>query len=107
MKDYTRIHFLLDKYWRCKTSVEEERELRHFFAEGNVIPPELRPYEAWFRKPNAEELPPLGEAFDRKLLEQVTSSRKSCRCRIIRNLLVVVMLLGLLILCLSVIFAQK
>lgn len=107
MKDYSRIHFLLDKYWRCKTSVEEERELRHFFAEGNTIPPELRPFEAWFRKPNAEELPPLGEEFDRRLLELVASSRKSRRYRIIRNLLWVVVSFGLLILCLSVIFAEK
>lgn len=87
--------------------MEEERELRHFFAEGNVIPPELRPYEAWFCKPNAEDLPPLGEEFDRKLLEQVISSRKAHRFTIIRTLLLAVMILGLLILCLSVIFAQK
>lgn len=107
MNNYSRTHFLLDKYWRCKTSVEEERELRLFFAEGNSIPPELRPYQAWFRRPNAEDLPPLGEEFDRRLLDMVTSSRKLRRYRLIRNLLLVVVSFGLLILCLSVIFAEK
>ena len=63
---------MLNKYWRCKTSVEEERELRRFFSEGNVIPPELRPYEAWFQTDRAEELPLLGEEFDRRVLEQIT-----------------------------------
>lgn len=70
--DYKRTHFLLDKYWRCKTSVEEERELRLFFSGENVIPPEFRPYEYWFRTDRAEALPPLGEDFDRRILEQIT-----------------------------------
>ena len=42
-----RINKLLDKYWECATSVEEERELRRFFSSA-VIPPDLLPYKAWF-----------------------------------------------------------
>lgn len=45
--DYQRINKLLDKYWECATSVEEERELRRFFSSA-VIPPDLLPYKAWF-----------------------------------------------------------
>ena len=48
--NYNRIHILLDKYWRCITTIEEERELRSFFS-GKVIPPEFRPYQVWFQTP--------------------------------------------------------
>ena len=46
--DYNRIKFLLDKYWKCETSLEEEAELRKFFENGN-IPEDLQPYSPLFR----------------------------------------------------------
>ena len=45
--DYDRIKILLEKYWECATTIDEERELRHFFS-SDTLPPELRPYKAWF-----------------------------------------------------------
>lgn len=73
--DYNRIHILLDKYWRCITTVEEERELRNFFS-GLVIPPEFRPYQVWFQTPEAEELPPLGNEFDNRIIERIACARR-------------------------------
>lgn len=73
--DYNRITSLLDKYWECATTIEEERELRHFFS-SDALPPELRPYKAWFLTPEAETLPPLGKEFDLKVYSR-SPGRKS------------------------------
>lgn len=73
--DYNRITLLLDKYWECATTIEEERELRHFFS-TETLPPELRPYGAWFMTPEAETLPPLGKEFDLKVLQRISREKK-------------------------------
>lgn len=75
-----RISRLLDKYWACATSVEEEGELRRFFSSSEEIPPGLRPFQAWFRSPEAETLSPLGPEFDRQVLAAIRRQKKS-RCR--------------------------
>lgn len=72
--DYNRIKILLDKYWECATTIEEERELRHFFS-AETLPPELRPYKAWFLTPEAETLPPLGKEFDLKVLQRIAREK--------------------------------
>lgn len=74
--EYRRIHQLLDKYWECATSVEEERELRQFFTAG-TIPPELLPYKAWFISHEAESLSPLGHDFDSRVLRQIEKEKRS------------------------------
>lgn len=68
--DYDRIKILLEKYWECATTIDEERELRHFFS-SDTLPPELRPYKAWFLTPEAEILPPLGKGIDLKVLQRL------------------------------------
>ena len=73
--DYQRINKLLDKYWECATSVEEERELRQFFSSA-VVPPDLLPYKTWFVSHEAEALPPLGKEFDARILEHISEDRK-------------------------------
>lgn len=87
--DYCRIHLLLDKYWRCVSSVDEERELRRFFT-SETVPPELLPYQAWFRTPEAEELPPLEETFDVKIMESISSIQKERRRRLFVGLAFVI-----------------
>jgi len=78
--DSERINKLLDKYWECSTSVEEERELRLFFT-TSVIPPELLPYKAWFVSPEAEGLKPLGDDFDHHILVEIDREKRRSRNR--------------------------
>lgn len=78
--EYQRIHQLLDKYWECATSVEEEQELRRFFTSG-PIPPELLPFKAWFSSQEAELLSPLGREFDDRVLGQIKKAKRSYRRR--------------------------
>ncbi|WP_075559746.1 hypothetical protein [Parabacteroides timonensis] len=79
--DYNRIKILLDKYWECATTIEEERELRHFFS-AETLPPELRPYKAWFLTPEAETLPPLGKEFDLKVLQRIAREKRQRHLRL-------------------------
>lgn len=99
--DYNRITSLLDKYWECATTIEEERELRHFFS-SDVLPLELCPYKAWFLTPEAETLPPLGKEFDLKVLQQITREKKLRRLRLFYSFsalgLVILVLLTILLL---------
>ena len=93
--DYARIQTLLDKYWRCISTVEEERELRRFFTSEH-IPPEFLPFKVWFSKPDAEDLPLLDNDFDRKVLEHITSARKKEHLQLLVRLFTGVCLLLLI-----------
>jgi len=44
----TTVHQLLDKYWNCETSPEEEQLLTDFFS-GESIPEEWKEYQTLFR----------------------------------------------------------
>ena len=45
--DYKYINQLLDRYWKCETSLEEEEILRTFFRQDE-LPAELKPYKSLF-----------------------------------------------------------
>ena len=40
--DYKYINQLLERYWKCETSLEEEEILRTFFSQDE-LPAELKP----------------------------------------------------------------
>lgn len=66
--DYKYIEQLLERYWQCETSLEEERILRAFFSQED-IPASLRAYKGLFtcaaeeKKGNV-----LGSDFDRRII---------------------------------------
>jgi len=69
--DYKYIEQLLDRYWLCETSLEEEQILRTFFSQENV-PVSLLPYKDLFTyEQNDVETMQLGDDFDRRVLEMV------------------------------------
>ena len=47
MRDYKYIEQLLERYWECQTTLEEESILRTFFAQDE-IPMHLLPYRQLF-----------------------------------------------------------
>ncbi len=69
--DYKYIDQLLERYWNCETTLEEEEILRSFFSQDNV-PVELLRYRQLFvyesREPQADH---LGADFDEKMLQQI------------------------------------
>ncbi|MEM1321054.1 MAG: hypothetical protein AAGG75_12445 [Bacteroidota bacterium] len=68
--DYNQIKLLLDKYWEGETSLEEEVQLRAYFAQDN-IPEDLKPLQPLFAFFAAEQQLELDEDFERKLLTQL------------------------------------
>ena len=69
--DYKYIEQLLEKYFECETSLEEEQILRAFFSQESV-PVRLLPYRSLFAEAQGnsrEEV--LDSTFDRKVLEMI------------------------------------
>lgn len=76
--DYKYIEQLLERYWACETSVEEEQILRAFFRQKEV-PAHLLPYKSLFAYEDAAADLHLGEDFDERILSQV--ERPSVKAR--------------------------
>jgi len=70
--DSKQIERLLQKYWDCETTVEEERRLRQFFS-SEVVPAHLMRYKDLFVFQEFMQQESLGEDFDERLLKQVES----------------------------------
>jgi hypothetical protein len=68
--DFKYIEQLLERYWRCETSLEEEAQLRAFFN-GNDIPTELLPYKDLFIYQQLQQEERLDEGFDARLLAKI------------------------------------
>ena len=69
--DYKYIEQLLERYWLCETTLEEEQILRTFFSQESV-PVRLLPYKDLFTYEQADvETNKLGDDFDRHMLEMV------------------------------------
>lgn len=68
--DYRYIEQLLERYWNCETSLEEEQILRSFFRQKE-IPAHLLRYKQLFAYLEAEKEAGLGNDFDSKVLAQI------------------------------------
>ena len=67
--DYKYIEQLLERYWKCETSLEEEKILRAFFSQKEV-PAELLPYKELFTMGQEQkQTDVLGDEFDERMLE--------------------------------------
>ena len=69
--DYDRIIGLLDKYWKCETTLPEEEELRYFYKHCRQMPEELAEYRELFIFQEGERQIGLGNDFDRKILASI------------------------------------
>ena len=74
--DYRYIRQLLERYWKCETTLEEEKILRTFFGQKDV-PADLLPYRDLFAY-EAEEVKAdvLGDDFDEKILSLIGEEEK-------------------------------
>lgn len=75
MMDYKYIEQLMERYWQCQTTLEEEAILRAFFAQDD-IPVHLLPYRQLFLAEHLEQSSVrLDETFDRRMLDIIESER--------------------------------
>ena len=68
--DYKCIEQLLERYWNCETSIEEEQILRAFFRQKE-LPAHLLRYKSLFAFEDMESMEGLGEEFDERILGQI------------------------------------
>ena len=69
--DYKYIEQLMERYFNCETSLQEEQILRSFFQQEE-IPAELLPYRDLFRYEEEEAMEEkLGDDFDARILSIV------------------------------------
>jgi hypothetical protein len=78
--DYKYIEQLLERYWQCETTLQEEAILRSFFAQEEV-PVWLLKYKTVFDAITQEEQT-LGEDFDHRILA-MTEQQKTVKARTI------------------------
>ncbi|MEG2513893.1 MAG: hypothetical protein RSA92_01020 [Bacteroidaceae bacterium] len=68
--DYKYIEQLLERYWQCETSLEEEQILRSFFQQKE-LPAQLLPFKNLFVYQQEQKEVTLGDDFDAKILSKV------------------------------------
>lgn len=68
--DFKYIEQLLERYWQCETSLEEEAQLRAFFS-GSNVPRHLLRYKDLFVYQQLQQEEHLGEDFDARVLAQI------------------------------------
>lgn len=69
--DYKYIEQLLERYWACETSLQEEQILRTFFQQEEV-PAHLIAYKYIFDVQQEQAEGTLGEDFDAKMMELIS-----------------------------------
>lgn len=68
--DYKDIEQLLERYWQCETSIEEEARLRDFFSK-EAVPSHLLRYKNLFVYQQVQQEVGLGDDFDARILAEV------------------------------------
>lgn len=83
-----KIDRLLEKYWNCETSVQEEKELQAFFSGGD-LPEELRQYIPLFSYIRDEQSVTLSNGFNERLRNALEGEKREryITIRIFRPLL--------------------
>ena len=79
--DYNLIRSLLEKYWNCETSLEEEAILRKYFSEEKDIPDDIKTYIPLFQYFRSGKEVSLGEDFDEKVLARLPQDERSSKHR--------------------------
>ena len=82
--DYKYIEQLLECYFDCKTTLQEEQILRSFFAQEGV-PAHLAHYASLFNYEAEAKEDMLGEEFDKRMMDRIADEERPMRLRIIRK----------------------
>lgn len=81
MRDYKYIEQLLERYWECQTTLEEESILRTFFAQDE-IPMHLLLYRQLFLAQKEEQETVLGKDFEDHIMA-IIDKEEPVKARII------------------------
>lgn len=77
--DSKQIKQLLERYWQCETTLQEEEQLRDYFCSEEVTE-EFQHYKEFFMYQQEEKNISLGKEFDERILAQIEAPVvKACR----------------------------
>jgi hypothetical protein len=83
--DSNKIEDLLNRYWNCESTLEEEQQLREYFK-GHNIPEQLRETASLFRYFEENKKKDFHDAsFDKKILAHVKAPKKTTVTRLLYN----------------------
>ena len=71
--DYNDIEQLLERYWQCDTSAEEEARLRDFFTQEEV-PAHLLRYKSLFEFQKGQQQVQVSDDFDARLMARIKAT---------------------------------
>jgi hypothetical protein len=103
--DSNRIENLLNKYWNCETSLEEEQQLREYFKGGD-IPEQWKETAALFRYFEENKKRTLNDvAFDAAVMQNVQPQKKGKLVKLFYNSMRIAA--GIAVLVMAVWFVRK
>jgi len=83
--DFKDKEALLEKYWKCETTLEEEKQLREYFG-GNDIPDQWKDTASLFRYFEEAKKKSLNDlAFEGQVMRKVDSPKKSKMAKLVYN----------------------
>jgi hypothetical protein len=83
--DSNKIDELLNKYWNCESSLEEEQQLKEYFR-GREIPEQWKETAALFRYFEENKKKTLSDvSFDHQVMEKVKSPEKGKVVKLVQN----------------------
>lgn len=82
--DSKHIEALLEKYWNCETSLEEEQQLRTYFKENNAPGNEAALFR-YFEHERGKQI--QDKAFDKTLTAKLSSPGKARTIRLVYNVM--------------------
>lgn len=68
--DCKNIRIILERYWNCESSLEDESQLREFFL-SEEVPADLLPYKGLFAYQQEQQEIRLGADFDAKMMRMI------------------------------------
>ena len=78
--NYQYIEQLLERYWQCQTTLEEEQILRSFFSQPDV-PEHLKPYADLFAFEAQQQQETLSEDFEQRILDAIGEEKPAVQAR--------------------------
>lgn len=76
LMDSKKIEELLNKYWNCETSLEEEQQLKEYFR-GEAVPDPLKDTQALFRYFDEHKKKSLNDGtFEKSIMEKLQPAKK-------------------------------
>jgi hypothetical protein len=73
--DYNKIKVLLEKYWNCETTLEEESLLQNYLS-GTDIPEDLKEFTPLFQYYKSQRAMKVSEGFEDRVIDDIQSKEK-------------------------------